>query len=127
MAARKSKPFTEQFDTIVAFLGIEVLALMCFGLGGFTGVRIFQVLGAFVSLGTIPFIRLNYSKKDIAANLKWLLPLALFMLLLGVSSFFIRYYRAANYATLDTIVYSALETIGLLLAWRWLAQHPRHP
>lgn len=108
---KKSKPFTEQFDTVLAFLGLELIALTCFGIGGATGLKILEVVGFFVSLFIVPFIRLNYSKEDVKANLKWLIPLGILMLLMGFSGFYFRYYGGIG---LTSIVYCLLESLGLL-------------
>ncbi|MCR5348574.1 MAG: hypothetical protein K6E59_03085 [Bacilli bacterium] len=107
----KQKPFTEQFDTVMAFLCLEAIALTCFGIGGATGLKILEIVGFFVGAFTVPFIRLNFSRKDLSANFKWLIPLGVFMLLMGFSGFFIRYYGGFG---LTSIVYCLLESLGLL-------------
>ena len=102
--------FVDQFDTVIAFLCLEAIALTCFGIGGFMGIRIMEILGFFIAAMTIPFIRLNYSKADLKKNLKWLIPLGVFFVLMGFSAFFVKYYGGFG---LDSIVYSLLEVLGL--------------
>ena len=102
--------FVKKFDTIFAFLFLEVIALTAFGLGGAFGLRILQMLGFFLSLFAIPFIQNNFSKEDLKPNLPWLIPLGVFMLLMGFSAFFIRAYGGLS---LTSIVYLLLETLGL--------------
>ena len=106
----QNKSFVKQFDTIMAFLGLEVIALTCFGIGGATGIKLLEILGFFVSLFTYPFIRNNFSGADIKANLKWLIPLGIFMVLMGFSGFFMKYYGGIG---LTSIVYCLLEALGL--------------
>jgi len=107
----KPKAFTEQFDTVIAFLSLEMIALAAFGIGGMTGIKILDILGFFVAALTIPFLRLNYSKADAKANLKWLIPLGVLFVLLGFSGFYFRYYGGFN---LTGIVYSLVEVLGLV-------------
>ena len=86
--------FTKRFDTIFAFLILEIIALASFGIGGALGIRLLQIIGFFLSLFSIPFIQNNYSKQDLKPNLPWLIPLGLFCLLMGFSAFFFRHSRA---------------------------------
>ena len=106
----KSKPFVEQFDTIVAFLTLEAIALVCFGIGGFVGIKLLEVLGFYVGLCTIPFIRLNYSRADAKRNLKFLIPLGILFVLMGFSAFFFRYYGGFG---ISSFLYSLIEVLGL--------------
>lgn len=105
------KRFVDQFDTVIAFLSLELIALACFGIGGFTGIRILEIIGFFVACFTIPFIRNHYTKADLKANLKWFIPLGIFCVLMGFSAFFMKYYGGFG---IDSLVYSLLEVLGLV-------------
>ena len=107
---RQTRSFTEQFDTIFAFLSLEIIALTCFGLGGVTGLRILEIVGFFVSLFTIPFIQNHFTRKDIKPNLWWLIPLGVTLLVFGFSKFYFTIYGGVN---LTSIVYGLLEILGL--------------
>ena len=102
--------FTKRFDTIFAFLILEIIALASFGIGGALGIRLLQIIGFFLSLFSIPFIQNNYTKQDLKPNLPWLIPLGLFCLLMGFSAFFFRAYGGFG---LNSMVYMLLETLGL--------------
>ncbi len=107
---KKAAPFTERFDTIVAFLLLELIALACFGIGGFVGTKVLQIVGFYVCFATIPFIRLNFSKKDLAANAKFLIPFGVLCLLLSFSAFLFTYNgRQAS----SFLLFGLIQTIGL--------------
>ncbi len=107
---RPTRSFTEQFDTIFAFLTLEIIALTCFGIGGVTGLRILEIVGFFVSLFTFPFIQNNFRRSDIKPNLWWIIPMGITMLLFGLSKFYFTIYGGVN---LTSLVYGLLEVLGL--------------
>lgn len=107
---RNTRSFTEQFDTIFAFLCLEIIALTCFGIGGATGIRILEIIGFFVSLFTFPFIQNNFDRKDLKPNLWWIIPMGITLLLFGFSKFYFSIYGGVN---LTSLVYGLLEVLGL--------------
>ena len=113
-----AKKFTRRYDTVFAFLTLELVALTCFGLGGVTGLRIMEILGFFISLFAIPFLRLNYTQEDFKANLKVIIPLGVLFLLIGCSGFFCRLYGVLGNGSfinkLSSIIVMLAESIGLL-------------
>jgi hypothetical protein len=71
----KWKDYVQRYDTILAFLGLEILALTAFTLGGTQGLLIFRMLGFFIALAMIPFIEVNHSPKELKGYLIGLIPL----------------------------------------------------
>ena len=102
--------FLKKFDTIFAFLILEIIALASFGIGGAFGVRILQIIGFFLSLFAFPFVQNNFTKEDLKPNLPWIIPLGVFFLLMGFSAFFFRAYGGFS---LNSFVYLLLQTMGL--------------
>ena len=104
------------WDTTVAFLALEILALVSFGLGGVFGIRLFDILGFFIGILTFGYAKANFDKPTIIKNLKWLIPLGVFFVLLGFSAFFFKYYGGESGASgaIASILYLLLETIGLI-------------
>ena len=105
------------WDTVIAFLSLEILALVSFGLGGAFGMRIFDILGFFIGILTLGYAKNNFDKPTIKKKLKWLLPIGAFFVLLGFSAFFFKYYGGGSSGTVSTIssiLYLLLEAIGLI-------------
>ena len=63
-ATNSNQRFVRRYDTVVAFLGIEIVALVFFGFGGVLGLSILKVLGAFLAFVGFPFIPNAYSKEE---------------------------------------------------------------
>lgn len=104
------------WDTTIAFLCLEILALVSFGLGGSFGIKIFDILGFFIGILAFGYAK-NYLFPELKANLKWLVSLGLFFVLLGFSAFFFKYYGGFNggaLATITSLLYLLLETLGLV-------------
>ncbi len=104
------------WDTVIAFLSLEALALISFGLGGSFGIKIFDILGFFIGILSFGYAK-NYLMPDLKYNLKWLVPLGLFFVLLGFSAFYFKYYGGLEGGvvnSLTSILYLLLETLGLV-------------
>ena len=104
------------WDTTIAFLCLEILALVSFGLGGSFGLKIFDILGFFIGILAFGYAKNNLFP-DLKANLKWLVPLGLFFVLLGFSAFFFKYYGGFSGGLVNSItsvLYLLLETLGLV-------------
>lgn len=102
------------WDTTIAFLSLEILALVSFGLGGAFGIRIFDILGFFIGILAFGYARNNF---NIKANLKWLVPVGAFFVLLGFSTFFYKYYgglQGGAVSVISSFLYLLLETLGLV-------------
>ena len=96
--------FVHRYDTVIAFLGIEILALVFFGFGGALGLSILKILGAFLAFVGFPFVENAYSKAERKALLRLLLPLFVFFFLLGLSSFWFAYYDSPFFALVNGLV-----------------------
>ena len=107
---QQTQPFVKRYDTIIAFLGIEVLALALFGFGGATGLSIIQIAGIFVGLLTIPYIRNNLPHKWKGKALLALLPLAILLALFGFGPFWSKAYYGGN--AINVILYGGLTLFG---------------
>ncbi len=77
----------KRYDTVLSFLALELLALACFGLGAQNGLSIFRVIGFFVTLPTLLFVRQNKGKEHLKLFFLEIIPFAVLALLLGVSRF----------------------------------------
>jgi|GEM_PF-710716 hypothetical protein len=88
----KWKEYVQRYDTILAFLGLEILALTAFALGGANGILIFRMIGFFIALAMIPFIEVNHSRKELKGYLITLIPLFVFAILGAFSSFWVTIY-----------------------------------
>ena len=102
------------WDTTIAFLSLEILALVSFGLGGAFGIRVFDILGFFIGILAFGYARNNF---NIKANLKWLVPVGAFFVLLGFSAFFYKYYGGLQGGAVSVIIsflYLLLEALGLV-------------
>lgn len=103
--------FMNRFDTIIAFLGVEIIGLAIFGFGGGTGLIVFQFLGLLLTVFAWPFLAASYSRQDIKDNLSILLPLGIFFLLLSFSLFWFRRYSGDFFSG---FLYSFVELVGLI-------------
>ena len=106
--------FIRRYDTVFAFLTLEIIALTAFGIGGVTGIKILEILGFFVGLFAFPFIRNHYSNEDIKKNLFFLIPFGVLSVLMGFSAFYVRYY-GMNLTGIVYMLLTALGTIGFFL------------
>lgn len=89
----KWKEYVERYDTILAFLGLELLALTAFTLGGANGILIFRLLGFFIGLAMIPFVEANHSPREIEGYLITLIPLFIFAAFCAFSGFWVTIYQ----------------------------------
>ncbi len=104
------------WDTVIAFLCLEILALVSFGLGGSFGIKIFDILGFFIGILAFGYAKNNLFP-ELKANLKWLIPLGIFFVLLGFSAFFFKYYGgfAGGFLSgVTSLLYLLLEVLGLV-------------
>ena len=109
-APKKSdEGFLKRYDTVFAFLGLEVIALMLFGLGGATGQTIVKVLSVALGLLAYPFVKAEYGKETIKKNAIRLIPLWVFFLVIGFSAFWVDVYSS----TFSAIVLNLMEALGL--------------
>ena len=79
----------ERYDSVFAFLSLEVLALGSFALGGAFGLSLFRIIGFFLSLITASYLFANYSPEEKKRYWICLLPFIALCLLLGVSRYFL--------------------------------------
>ena len=107
---KNDESFLKRYDTIFAFLGIEVLALLMFGLGGATGSMIFSLIGALIGILTYPYVRNNFSNKQLKRALICLIPIGILAVLLAFSSFSISSYSNK----FSGIIISFATFVGLL-------------
>lgn len=105
----KNDKFLEKYNTVFAFLGIEIVSLTLFGLGGATGITIFSLLGFFLSLLIFPYVKLNFGKEELKKSALWLIPIAVLIVLIAFSRFWITSYSSK----LTGIVISLSVCLGL--------------
>ena len=74
------KKYVKSSEAIVVFVILELLGLMCFGLGGSN--IIFFVVGLIVNIATIPFMVINSNKQELKHFALFALPLVLMALLI---------------------------------------------
>ena len=103
-ATNSNQRFVRRYDTVIAFLGIEIVALIFFGFGGVLGLSILKVLGAFLAFVGFPFIENAYSKAERKTLFFRLIPALVFFLLLGLSSFWFSYYGSPFSAIVNALV-----------------------
>ena len=108
-----SKNPYKKFDTIIAFLGVELLCLVLFGFGGYLGLRLMQLFGILISFFAFYFLKDAVSGKTIKKSLLWLIPLAAFVLLGSFSLFNYSYYGGQS-GLWVYLFYSILQFVSLL-------------
>ena len=101
--------FLERYDTVLAFLSLEVLCLGSFALGGSTGLLIFRILGFFLSLITTGYLFRNFLPEEKTKYWIRLIPFIVLCLLLGVSRFFL----TNNSSTLSGLISGLAVSVGL--------------
>ena len=109
----KQEPSIKRFDTVIAFLAVELIGLVLFGFGGVFGLKFLQLIAIFLAFLAFPFLSHNIDSKTMKANAKWLIPLAAFALLGSVSAFFFVYYGGPA-GMFSFILYSLLQFLGIL-------------
>ncbi len=93
MEEKENNSFT-RYDTVLAFLSLEALALACFGFAGLTGLTILRSVGFCLSLFFIPFISNGIKLEQFNKKGKILLILiGGFALFLSFSYFWIKMYE----------------------------------
>lgn len=96
----ENNSFRSEYSSLGTFFVLELLALVCFGLGGVN--QIFQYVGFIVALVATYFAFANYSKDD----LKPVLLLGIPLVLLAIFVSFGKYFNES----------SILENLGIFLA-----------
>jgi len=109
----KREPSIKRFDTVIAFLAVELIGLVLFGFGGVFGLKFLQLIAIFLAFLAFPFLSHNIDSKTMKANAKWLIPLAAFALLGSFSAFFFAYYGGTA-GIFSFILYSLLQFLGIL-------------
>ncbi len=89
---KETENFLSRYDTVLSFLSLEVLCLGSFALGGSAGLTIFRMLGFFLSIVTIGYLRTRQSEKERKRYWICLAPFLALALLTGISRFFIGSY-----------------------------------
>lgn len=90
---KKDSNFLKRYDTVLSFLGIEVIALILFGLGGATGTTILSLIGFLVAIIGYPYIKNNFEKRDFKIAFITLIPIVFLALLLSFSKFHLSSYQ----------------------------------
>ena len=106
---KEDDAFLERYDTVLAFLSLEVLCLGSFALGGSTGLLIFRILGFFLSLITTGYLFRNFLPEEKTKYWIRLIPFIVLCLLLGVSRFFL----TNNSSTLSGLISGLAVSVGL--------------
>lgn len=87
--------FLSRYDTVLSFLSLELLCLGSFALGGSAGLTIFRMLGFFLSLICVGYVKAVMKEGEWKRYWLCLLPFLALALLTGISRFFIGYYSSA--------------------------------
>lgn len=112
---KKETSFIDRYDTVIAFLGIEFAALICFGIGGATGLSILRLVGFILCFAFIPFIMANHEKKQLIGYGIGLIPLALLIILLSLSRFWFAAYGGFSLSALLTNISVMLGFFGTFI------------
>jgi len=80
------KKYVKSSEAIIVFVILELLGLMCFGLGGSN--IIFFVVGIFVNVATIPFMILNSTKEELKHFAYFAFPLVLMALFISFGNMY---------------------------------------
>ena len=107
---KENKSYINRYDTVVAFLSLELIALTLFGLGGTTGLSILQIVAIFVALLAFPFIRNNFQGNFKKEALLSLIPLGVLLALLAFGPFWSKAYYGGK--AFSIILYGALVLFG---------------
>lgn len=83
----------DRFDTVLGFLGIEAIALVCFGFAGTTGLTFLRAIGFCIALFLFPYAKrmLDMQKANKKVFLP-LIPVGVTVILLGFSGFWMSLY-----------------------------------
>ena len=103
--------FLQRYDTVLSFLGIEIIALVFFGFAGLTGISVLRIFGALIAVMAFPFVQKAYSKQQQKKIWIRLIPVGVLALLLGFSSFWLRYYSGN---VVLAILQNLLQIIGFV-------------
>ncbi len=96
--------FLKRYDTVIAFLSLEIVALALFGLGGTTGLSIFRALGIVVTVLIFPFISAHHQKEELMQMGIALIPAAFLFLLLAFSRFWVGYYGSVFTSLVNSLL-----------------------
>ena len=107
---QKDRSYVSRYDTVVAFLSLELIALTLFGIGGATGLSILQIIGVFVAFLIYPFIRYNFEGNFKKEALITLIPLGILMALLAFGPFWTKAYYGGKWVSI--ILYGGLTLLG---------------
>ena len=110
MEEKKEGTYGHRYDTVAAFLSLEFIAVALFGLGGSLFMPILQLLGVFVAMLVIPFIRNNVGGSKQKKLLIYVIALAAFLLPIGFGNFWSNAYYGGNGLTIAA--YGGLMVLG---------------
>ena len=80
------KKFAKSSESIIVFVILELLGLMCFGLGGLN--NIYFVVGIIINIFSIPFLLINSTKVELKQFCLFLIPFILMSLLICFGSMY---------------------------------------
>lgn len=80
------KKFAKSSESIIVFVILELLGLMCFGLGGLN--NIYFVVGIIINIFSIPFLLINSTKEELKQFCLFLIPFILMSLLICFGSMY---------------------------------------
>ncbi|MCQ2742388.1 MAG: hypothetical protein MJ239_03720 [Bacilli bacterium] len=108
------KEYIERYDTVFAFLGLEILTLICFGLGGASGSLIIRMIGFFIAAAMVPFIRINHGNQELKAYAIELIPLLVLAVFGGFSAFSLTSTSGGFASMFSAFITDATVTLGIL-------------
>lgn len=107
----KNNDSLKRYDTVLAFLSLEIMALTAFGFAGTTGLTFLRAIGFCLSLFLVPFVLNATKQEELSKKGIFLISiLSLFTILLGFSSFWVKMYSSNAFSM---IVQNLIVVIGL--------------
>ena len=118
-AGKKENRFVKRFDTIFAFLSLEVIGLLLFSFGGYTGQLILKFVAALLLMLGFDFLLHAYGKATLKRYALGLLPLWILFLLLSFGRFWLSYQGNVGtyflFGLVEALGYIGFFGLGLLL------------
>ncbi len=102
------KPNDPKLEAIGGFLVLDILALTCFGLAGYSGLLILRIIGACLALMLLPYFQYHLGP---IKNNKLPIIAMVALVFLGLSYYWVTYYTGA---ILYGLLFNLVTTIGYI-------------
>ena len=101
-------PHDPKLEAVAGFLALDVLALTAFGFGGYTGLLVLRILGLFIAILLIPYLK--YNLRNASHTVHPYLAYGSFFFL-GISHFWLAFYGGN---ILYAILFNLLAVVGFV-------------